>query len=113
MIVGYGQHTYEEAIQLFKKEGVPPAEADNLGISYQHIFWELKSPKEFLEKSPEYKGKKIIAIEMPEGKEIRGQPMRVKDENTGLINILSRFCEKEDIFNVTDCKFHNLKNLEA
>jgi hypothetical protein len=110
ILLNSSSNSYPEKISILKKEKVNPSPMDNFGISYHHIFWNLNSPKEFLDKKPEYKGKKLIAIKISKDTIIPGIKTIVHDES-GLQKIIYRACEKEDSLDVSKATFFDLDNL--
>jgi len=123
MILQYGEDTFEEAVKNMDRQGIPPAERDNLGLTYQHIFWALKEPQEILGVKPDLRGRKIMAINSEGGGIIKpelrldreGQPyvgilpygfanILVKDSETGLPQLLVAPLDKDDLFIVSNCE---------
>lgn len=100
MVITYPEN-FEESCKKIDETGILPASQDNVGLAYQHIFWKLKNPKEFIEKSPKYKGEKIMAIKSSNA-EVRTNGGRVSNYRSlcGLEQLIVGFLEEKDIFNV-------------
>ena len=100
MIIQYDEDNFEEASKNVDKVGIPPAAQDNIGLAYQHIFWGLKYPSEFIEKNPGYKGKKLMAI-LASDAEFKcngGRDMHCYQKDSGLPQFLIQFLEGDDNF---------------
>jgi hypothetical protein len=99
MIITYPEN-FEKSCKEIDETGILPVPQDNVDLAYQHIFWKLKNPQEFIEKASEYKREKIMAIKSSDA-ELRTNGGRINySKEYGIEQLIVGFLEKRDIFKV-------------
>lgn len=113
LITNYKENTFDEAIKNVDKKGIPPTLSENKDF-YEHNFFYLNDPKEFLEKNPGHKGEKTMAIKVGYGVKINSKnELRVKiyTDKSGLIRATFQGLKENEFFQVENLEKIDLSKL--
>jgi len=110
-LISCGSSSFIEGKEEIERTGVMPAQADNLGILYQHILYHfdgITEIKNFLLQQYEEE-KNVIAIEIsPEMLENFQKGQKRSYDNGKLKQTFILFLDKYDVFDVYNCNFFEI-----
>ena len=109
IILDYGRDPFKYAVENIKNQGVAPTDMDNLGSSYQHIFFGLKDISDFLKVNPQYGEKNMLAVKPSRRNFPKSRNVINITHRSGLPLKLVYGFKKKKLLNVSDAEFFDLK----
>jgi len=110
LLMGHTHPSFKVAEEEVRASGVEPVSSDNLNMAYMHIlfhFGDVSEIRNFLDQ--EYgEIESALAIEVSQNDFKKGSHQTYSDHN-GVKQTLIRYLEEDDIFDVKECQFFNIK----